>query len=228
LRFVTRGAGRTAEELGRAFPGVRVIVADGEHPVVTVTDSPALVIATPGAEPIAAEGYAAVLLLDGERMLAAESLRIAEDCLRRWSNAAALAAPGAPVMLVGVAGPLAAALATWTQPSFVATELRDRRELRFPPAVRMATVSGTADAVDTALAAIREHNGVDVLGPVPTDDGIRAIVRFDYGGGPAIATELKARVVRNATSRRRRPQDKGGYRPPPTLRVRFDDPEIQI
>ncbi|HYI34736.1 MAG TPA: primosomal protein N', partial [Glaciibacter sp.] len=69
-RLVTVGSARTAEELGRAFPGVRVIVADGDHPLQQVGAAPALVIATRGAEPIAAGGYTAVLLLDGERMLA--------------------------------------------------------------------------------------------------------------------------------------------------------------
>src|SRR6185436_6072340 len=65
---------------------------------------PALVVATRGAEPIAAGGYRAVLLLDGERMLLRESLRVAEDCLRWWSNAAALAAPGATVHPARVGG----------------------------------------------------------------------------------------------------------------------------
>ena len=34
---------RTADELGRAFPDTRVIVADGAHPVLRVDGTPALV-----------------------------------------------------------------------------------------------------------------------------------------------------------------------------------------
>src|SRR5690606_19576796 len=94
------GVQRTAEDLGPAFPDVPVIVSDGERPEVEVDDRSALVIATRGAEPLAAGGYRAVLLLDGERMLARESLRVAEDCLRWWANAASLAAADAPVFLV--------------------------------------------------------------------------------------------------------------------------------
>ena len=114
LRAAVVGASRTAEELGRAFPRTRVILSDGERPLTRVGPEPDLVIATRGAEPIAEGGYRAELLLDGDRMLMRESLRVAEDCLRWWSNAAALAAPGAPVFLVGVAGALATALATWS------------------------------------------------------------------------------------------------------------------
>jgi primosomal protein N' (replication factor Y) len=226
LRLVTRGTGRTAEELGRAFPGVPVLISDGERQVTTVDAKPALVIATRGAEPVAAGGYAAVLLLDGDRMLAAEHLRIGEDCLRWWSNAAALARPGAPVVLTGVTGDLARALATWTQPAFAHAELLDRRALRFPPAVRAASVSGDAAAVAEALAEVRDIPSANILGPTPTDDGVRAIVRLDYGQAGEAARMLRGAVVRNATRRRKAPQGKAGYRPPPTLKVRFDDPEI--
>ncbi|HWM34314.1 MAG TPA: primosomal protein N', partial [Pseudolysinimonas sp.] len=137
-RLQTSGAGtrRTADELGRAFPGTLVVVSDGERPLTGVPDRPALVIATRGAEPLADGGYRAVLLLDGERMVARESLRVAEDVLRWWSDAAALAADDARVILVGVGGALATALASWTQPEYAHAELADRRPLRFPPLVR--------------------------------------------------------------------------------------------
>ncbi|MGO4690997.1 primosomal protein N' [Glaciibacter sp. 2TAF33] len=224
-RLVTVGTARTAEELGRAFPGVRVIVADGEHTVQQLGAEPALVIATRGAEPIPAGGYRSILLLDGERMLARESLRVGEDCLRWWSNAAALAAPGASVVLVGVGGALARALNAWQQGAYAATELADRRTLRFPPAVRVASVTGTVDGVEAALADLAAIDGLDVLGPVSTEPGlVRAIVRFAYNTGDSVAHALKAAIVRNAS--RRRKSAAGAFRPPPTLKVRFDDPEL--
>lgn len=219
------GASRTAEDLGRAFPGVRVIVADGERPILRVGPQPALVIATRGAEPIAEGGYRAVLLLDGERMAARESLRVAEDCLRWWSNAIALAAPGAASYLVGVGGGLAASLATWRQADHARAELADRRRLRFPPAVRVATVTGTLEAVAAAVARVPVP-AADVLGPTEIDGVTRAILRFDYAAGAEIASDLRAEVVRAATSRRKAlavgPRTP---RPPVTLRVRFDDVE---
>ncbi|MFF1879200.1 primosomal protein N' [Leifsonia sp. NPDC058230] len=227
FRMVTVGAGRTAEELGRAFPGVRVILSDGEHPVQTVGESAAIVVATRGAEPIAAGGYRAVLLLDGERMLARENLRVAEDCLRWWSNAAALAAPGAPTVLVGVSGALGRAFATGRFAEFARAELAGRRELRFPPAVRLASITGAADVVQEAVEAVDPALLIDVLGPAPHGDGlVRSILRFDYAKGQEVAIAVRAATVRNATKRRRAPAGKTGFRPAPTLRVRFDDPDI--
>ena len=220
------GAARTAEELGRAFPGVRIIVADGDRPILTVGSEPELVIATRGAEPVADGGYRAVLLLDGERMAARESLRVAEDCLRWWSNATALAAPGAPTYLVGVGGTLASALATWRQDAHARAEVDDRRRLRFPPAVRVATVTGTLEAVAAAVAVVPVAPA-DILGPVDTGGGaVRTILRFDYAAGSMIAADLRAEVVRSATSRRRALAGKSsGASVPVNLRVRFDDVE---
>jgi primosomal protein N' (replication factor Y) len=224
FRLVGQGTGRTAEDLGRAFPGVRIIIADGDRPILSVGAEPALVIATRGAEPIAVGGYRAVLLLDGEQMVARESLRVGEDCLRWWSNAIALAAPGATTVLVGVGGALASALATWQRSEYVRSELTDRRTLRFPPAVRVATVTGTVERVQAAVSAIRAIDHVDVLGPVEAaDGGVRAIVRFDYGEGAAVASGLRAEVIRAAISRRTRASGASGGVALPTLRVRFDD-----
>jgi primosomal protein N' (replication factor Y) len=233
LRFVGAGTTRTAEDLGRAFPGVRILIADGEHPIQSVGPEPALVIATRGAEPIAAGGYRAVLLLDGERMVARESLRVGEDCLRWWSNAAALAARGAPTVLVGVGGALASALATWRQADYARAELADRRRLRFPPAVRVATVTGAVDAVSAAVAVVTGAEvglrADNILGPVDVASApgtVRTIVRFDYGAGGVVAAALRSEVIRSATTRRRAAAIKGS-RPAlqPSLRVRFDDIE---
>lgn len=236
LRMSSSGSERTADELGRAFAGTRVIVSDGAHPVSEVDGRPELVVATRGAEPLAPEGYRAVILLDGERMLLSEGLRVVEDCLRWWSNAAALAAPGAPVHLVGVAGPVARALATWTQPAYARAELAERAPLRMPPAARIAALEGTPQAVDAAIATLREDiptlDPTAVLGPtaVPLRDDastVRALVRFDYPSGRIVAESLRSSVVGQALRSRAR----GAGRPPRprnTLRVRLDIPDPEL
>jgi primosomal protein N' (replication factor Y) (superfamily II helicase) len=231
LRLASSGSERTADELGKAFPGVRVIVADAAHPVERVADKPALVVATRGAEPVADGGFRAVVLLDGARMLQAPDLRIGEACLRWWSNAAALAAPGAPVHLVGVDGAVARALATWNQPAYARAELAERDPLHMPPAARVALVEGSAAAVSRALVSLQDLSLPPdaVLGPVPIDTEdvpprVRALVRFDYGAGARVSTALRAAVVAEAMSARRGK----GRSTRSTLSVRLDilDPEL--
>ena len=229
VRFASSGSERTADELGRAFPNIRVIVADGEHPVLRVGREPALVVATRGAEPIADDGYRAVVLLDGERMLLADALRIGESCLRWWSNAAALAAPGAPVHLVGVTGPVARALATWNHAGYARSELAARAPLLMPPTVRVAAVSGAPQAVERAVADVRAATALAadaILGPVRLEDDpatMRALVRFEYGVGRTVTEALRAAVVREALRGRR-----GPGRARNTLRVRVDVPDPEL
>lgn len=237
MRLASSGSERTADELGRAFPNTRVILADRDHALLRVDARPALVVATRGAEPIADGGYRAVLLLDGDRMLLAEDLRITESCLRWWSNAAALAVPGAPVLLTGVTGAVARALATWTQPAYARSELAERAPLKMPPTVRVAVVEGTRPAVDGALSAlardIHELTADAVVGPVsiPSDDvpRVRALVRFDYAHGRAVAQTLRAAVVAEAVAgRRSRAKGRAGAAARNTLRVRVDVPDPDL
>jgi len=217
------GSTRTASELGKAFPRARIVVSHGGARIAELGPEPALVIATRGAEPQVSSGYRAVLLLDGERMLARESMRVAEDALRTWSNAIALAAPGAPVYLVGVGGAIATALGQWRQADLISAELAERQALRLPPAVRTATLVGTTAAVEAAIEAAGV-DGADVIGPTPDDEGlVRTVIRFDYRRGSEIAEALRTEVLRHASGRR----SAAKQHPPRAvgLRVRMDDPE---
>ena len=170
LRALVTGAARTAEELGRAFPGVPVRTSGGQHVLATVSAEPALVIATPGAEPVASDGYAGALLLDGWALLGRPSLRAAEEALRRWMNAAALVRPAGPVVVLAEASlPAVQALIRWDPVSFSERELAERAELGFPPAVRMASVTGAPAAVADFVGSVGLPDQAEVLGPVPAD-----------------------------------------------------------
>ena len=173
LRALVTGAGRTAEELGRAFPGTPVVVSGGATVAELVPRAPALVVATPGAEPRADGGYAAAVLLDGWALLGRPSLRAAEEALRRWLNAAALVRPGASggavTVVAEAALPAVQALIRWDPVTHADRELAEREALRFPPAVRMAALSGPGRAVAELLAAAVLPPEADVLGPIPLD-----------------------------------------------------------
>ena len=76
-------------------PGVPVRTSGRDEVLAAVPARPALVVATPGAEPVAEGGYGAVLLLDTWALLTRADLRAGEETLRRWLAAAALARPAA-------------------------------------------------------------------------------------------------------------------------------------
>jgi primosomal protein N' (replication factor Y) len=174
MRSTVVGARRTAEELGRAFPGVPVHTSGGGDVLASVSGRPSLVIATPGAEPVAENGYAATLLLDAWASMDRPTLDASEEALRRWLAAAALtrgAAQGGVAVLCGAplhtTLPLVEALVRWDPAWFVARELAERFELSLPPTVRMAQLVGPRVAVQRAVEAAGLPDSVERLGPLP-------------------------------------------------------------
>ena len=192
LRAPVLGDARTAEELGRAFPNTPVRTSSGDSVLATVDAGRQIVVATPGAEPVAAEGYAAVVLLDTWLLLSRIDLRAGEEALRRWVNAAALVRPGGRVVAVGdAAHPALQALVRWDPAGFAARETTERQDAHLPPASRLATISGEPGAVDDALTLLSAPDSAEVLGPVEVgEDESRVVVRVPRAQGAELSRAL--------------------------------------
>lgn len=233
LRAVTVGSERTAEELGRAFPGVPVRLSGAGAPggvLAEVPDRPALVVATIGAEPRCASGYHVAALLDAAISTSRPSLQVGEQALHRWLSAASLVRPasdGGVVVLVGDAAPgPTQALVRWDPAGFAARELVERRELGLPPAVRVAALTGSRDAVEAVVARIDLPDGAEVLGPVAVDgpatmelsplaQEVRAVVRAPLAVADALSRAVKVSMATRSARR------EGG-----TVRVQIDPVEL--
>ena len=212
FRATVVGARRTAEELGRAFPGFVVRTSAQGQVLDRVGAAPSLVIATPGAEPVADGGYGAALLLDGWALLTRADLRAGEEALRRWLNAAALVRPasegGRVVVLADSSLRAVQALVRFDPVGHAERELAERVALGFPPAVTFAELSGDADAVDELIAATATPPDMQVLGPVPvptdrarprSQANVRALIRVPRTSGADLAAALHdAQAVRSA------------------------------
>lgn len=206
LRFARIGSDRTAEELGRAFPGATVRVSGAATGVLdSLPARPALVVATPGAEPAVTGGYAAAVLLDAALASLGMSMFATHDALHRWLSAAQLVRPasaGGVVALVGDGDPDAtAALVRWDPAGFAERDHAERLELGLPPAVRVASVTGDRMSVAAFLDRLALPPGGAVLGPVElapeagestlAGAPVRAIVRAPRGQGRALAHAVK-------------------------------------
>jgi len=211
------GDERTAYEIGRAFPQVPVISSRGGQALDVVDGRPAIVVATPGAEPVAAGGYAAVLLLDGWALLGRAGLDAPIEALRRWTAAAALsrtAEEAGRVVLCGVPAHAGLrpveALLRWDPQWLVESELAEREETGLPPTNRAAVMDGDTVAVRDLERHLHEHDHLDptlvgLTGPVPAgEDRLRLVLRTLTGmspkGGDA-DSELR-RLVRAERARR--------------------------
>ncbi|GAB4585303.1 hypothetical protein Ntsu_31350 [Nocardia sp. IFM 10818] len=199
LRAVVIGAARTAEELGRAFPGVPVRGSGGGNVLSEVPPGPQVVVATIGAEPTVPGGYGVALLLDGWALLGRADLRAAEDTLRRWMSATALVRPkGQALVMAEPTLPTVQALLRWDPVWHAQIELSGRTEVRFPPAVRLAAIDGTTDSIAELLTEAKLPDFVEVLGPVPLPFGARK--PFSGGDSPAEVERMILRVDRSAGS----------------------------
>lgn len=227
-RLTTVGALRTAEELGRAFPQVPVVSSSGENIKAAIGDEPAIVVATPGAEPQVPGGYRAALLLDGDRMMARDSLRNNEAVLRRWMNACALVASqthGGQVICTAEDSAILGALIRWDPAGYASRELAERHELSLPPAVRTAAITGPRVSVeefvkDLDLEDFDPSSGLRLIDPVPLsdddeDDEYRAIIFMPYGLAARITERLRSTRASFSASKK--------YQ---SVQVRCDAPDV--
>jgi primosomal protein N' (replication factor Y) len=156
-------------------------------------------------------------------------------------NAAALVRPGpdggSVVVVADASLPVVQAMIRWDPATFAERELAERRELRFPPAARMAALSGPHNAVRALLDAADLPPGAEILGPVPvagSDPGtpaqapdalavaagpdadlVRFLVRAPRSGGTALAAVLHAgQAARTARKE------------PGTIRLELDPAEL--
>lgn len=227
LRPIATGSERTAQDLGKAFPGVKILVSSGDKPLVRVTSEPALVVATPGAEPLAEGGYRLVLILDGDRMRAREQLRVVENLLRIWTNTIALMATGGKCYVAGSGEKLGLALSAWKLGPVIERELAERVSLGLPPAARLVALEGTPSLVQKAFGSVEQIDSVRLIGTVSIEAGLeRVLVSFAYKDGPQVAKELRAQVIQAAAFRRPTRDITSGISHAPKLRVKMDYPGI--
>lgn len=228
LRYAGAGSTRTVAEFGKAFPSTRIIEATGDDRIIKLEKGNFIVVATPGAEPRVEGGYAAVIILDANRAINRDSLKATEVAVRQWSNAIAFGAKNSTNVLVGVAGTLATKFSLWSQREIASIELMSRAELRFPPAIRLASVSSSKDLIHQITSNLTNSH-FEVLGPIPIDiRGVttewRSLIKYEYSKGTQLAQELKSLALKLSSGQSRTNAKSGRSMRPITIKM--DDVEV--
>jgi primosomal protein N' (replication factor Y) len=213
IRAAAVGSERTAEELGRAFPGIPVRSSTSDHILRTVDARPAIVVATAGAAPIATGGYAAAILLDGTAMLSRPELSATQETFAKWSECVSLVrATGDVVVVADSEHPAVQALIRHDPAGFANRELEQRTQVSLPPAVRLAALTGEPPDVDEAIALLELGPEIMKRGPVPgKDTQVRMLLSCDRRSGLRLSAQLKAMTAARSA------KHKGG-----TVNVRID------
>jgi primosomal protein N' (replication factor Y) len=187
------GSSRTVSELGRAFPQVLISEATADKQPSDLKEVNQIVVATPGAAPRIAKGYAGVVVLDSDVWLSMQSMRAELNAIRDWQEAIELMAPDGRAVIAGLGSALGIPLSLQQHRELANQALRELTLLKLPPMVRVCLLTGSAPTIEEALD-ICSRLGATVL---RTDMAIaEALISFSYNLGPAIAKELRALALK--------------------------------
>ena len=225
FRYGKPGATRTVAEFGRSFPGAKVTEVTADQMKVSISDKPQIVVATPGIEPVATGGYAAVVILDAQDALARDTLKATEDAVRFWANAVSLLSSQGRALIVGVVGELASKLGLWQIRELISDEYAERVGLSFPPAVRVLSATGSVENVRALRSELESVKTLQVLGESPADNGeVRLLARFSYGAGAEVTGVVKSAQLKLASGQKRYNAKSG--RPQRPVTIKLDDPQV--
>ena len=210
--LLSRGIERHHLEIGKLFPGAKIRISSADHAVEEVV-SEGMVISTPGSAPASRSGYSAVVILEGNRFLNQPDMRSSERIREMYFAHAALAQPGAPIILVQDDGDqIATALATWNPSIALHRDLEERKTLSLPPYVRSAHLTlDTSDitrfknALLTALEEGRLPQSTRILGPIPAQDKSALILTVDVREGESLVSTLHEFMRRRSAAKKTLP-----------------------
>jgi len=171
--LTSRGIERFAEEIGRSFPNQIVIQSTANDPRDFVGSESALVISTPGVEPIAENGYSAVVILQVDRFLSSSASNGIERAYSNFFAASALVSDAGLIALVYDDGaPITSALTTWNPATISKREIEQRIQLQLPPiSTAVLVLADTAElvrlksALESAKEESRAPKSLRVYGP---------------------------------------------------------------
>lgn len=179
-----RGIDRAAEEISRAFPGYPVVISAGDVIKSSVEPKPALVLSTPGAQPVIPGGYAAVVILDAMRFFSHTDINGQERARELiFETASLIQEKGRVLLVLDEVHPIVAAVARWNVAPLLKRELGEREELALPPKVASAvlvmealTAPQIASGLKKALAEGRIPSSTRIYGPTILPKSLAKIV----------------------------------------------------
>jgi len=207
--LTSRGIERFAEEIGRSFPNQLVIQSTASDPRDSVSGDPALVISTPGVEPIAESGYAAVVILQVDRFLNSSASNGVERAYSNFFAAGALISDAGVIALVSDDGsPITSALTTWNPATISKREIEQRISLQLPPisgAVLVLADSAELVRLKSALESARAENrapkSLRVYGPT-AGEGAKLTLLVDVTEQIELVSLLREINKRRAISKK--------------------------
>ena len=185
------GDERTLEEIGKAFPGVTIRSSNQSSMILDEVRDRCIVLATPGSEPRATNGYSAIVFLDSRIFLERATVNAEEQARLNWFSISALAAKNAEVFLDVVAtDPNFQALLRWDPWHSASRDLMERSDLQLPPQFKAVSVIGPHSDIHNMALEFSQNYLVSSL--QSTDDVYlsKIILRSSNQNGQGLVDDL--------------------------------------
>jgi primosomal protein N' (replication factor Y) (superfamily II helicase) len=182
--LLSRGTTRYSQEIGRAFPGVKISLSEGDSILEDHLLNEGIVISTPGSAPYVFGGYSAVVVLDSDGLLNESDLKSLERAQQLiFSQGGFLSKDGKILLVISHSSPIIGALSSW-KPSLLAhRELEERRETGLPPYVKAISIdvaTNEAQQLIRGFHAAKEDGrlprALRILGPIQMKGEMQRIV----------------------------------------------------
>jgi primosomal protein N' (replication factor Y) len=186
------GAKKVVEEIGKAFPGRRVVLSSTDSVADTEIDEKCIVISTYSTLVQAKNGYTGMVLLEGEEMLARQFIRAEEELFNLWLNILSLARPGAEIFLsLPSSNPVSQAIIAGKPIKFMQYLNKDRLETNLPPYVRIIQIEGEIRALSGLRIRLENEFG-NLLNTLISNSGTRLTLKAKHEGAAELLKSLKA------------------------------------
>ena len=187
---IAKGIDRTAEEIGRALPKASILVSSGNKQMRSLPRGNNVVFATTGSEPNGI--FAAVVMLDGEKIFNRPTLRAEEMAKFSWFYLLSKAQPNSEVYLsLPNHHPVVQAILRNESRYGVSEDLINREKAKLPPFYRIAVVTGDKSEISKFSENLKSSNSYEVTGPTAIDAAqSKVLIRATLQQGPMLVDLL--------------------------------------
>jgi len=197
FRISVVGQTKTVEELGKVFPGIKIITSGGKSIIRNIESDHSIVVATPGAEPKDSKGYACAVLLDAYLLLGVPSLAASEESLRKWLNVFNLVRSekdGGEIFITAEStNRIVQSLIKKNTNWLIENEREQRESAGLHPAFTDISVAGDEKQILELVSILRSDAELRILGPrIKEDETVQVVVssKFPENIIPKIRSEI--------------------------------------
>lgn len=205
FRITVIGQTKTVEELGKTFPGIKIVTSGGSNILREIDLENCIVVATPGAEPVTKNGYSAAVLLDAYLLLGVPSLAASEECLRKWMRVITLVrseSQNGKVYITSDSSNRIVQALIKRDPNWLIDNERELREqTKLHPSLTTISLKGDLVEINQLLEKFKNETHLSILGPRIFEKEELAQIVIGTRSPEATLLKIRSEIIKFSTAR---------------------------